>query len=150
MIMMGKSIWQMWVNLHHGHIGSHSRSESSNMSYRIDLKNTFFLMFFCCIKIILNFITWATTCQNQQSDCAPSEDSDQPGHPPCLIRVFAARMKKAWVLSYPLSAWRRLWSDWADTHTHFVGFVMSRLIFPDVFLLYKNHIRLHNVFMIKR
>ena len=46
--------------------------------------------------------------------CAPSEDSDQPGHPPSLIRVFAVRMKKAWVLSYPLSAQRRLWSDWAD------------------------------------
>ena len=40
--------------------------------------------------------------------CAPSEDSDQPGHPPSLIRVFAVRMKKAWVLSYPLSAQRRL------------------------------------------
>ena len=32
---------------------------------------------------------WAATWQNQQSDCAPSEDSDQPGHPPSLIRVFA-------------------------------------------------------------
>ena len=40
-------------------------------------------------------------------------------------------MKKAWVLSYLLSAQRRLWSDWADAqvdlslrwvHTHFVGF----------------------------
>ena len=30
--------------------------------------------------------------------CAPSEESDQPGHPPSLIRVFAVRMKKAWVL----------------------------------------------------
>ena len=40
--------------------------------------------------------------------CVPSEDSDQPGHPPSLIRVFAVRMKKAWVLSYPLSAQRRL------------------------------------------
>ena len=46
--------------------------------------------------------------------CAPSEDSDQPGHPPSLIRVFAIRMKKAWVRSYPLSGQRRLWSDWAD------------------------------------
>ena len=45
-------------------------------------------------------------------------------------------MKKAWVLSYPLSAQRRLWSDWADAqadlslcwaHSHFVGFVMRRL-----------------------
>ena len=79
---------------------------------------------------------WATTWQNQQNECAPSEDSDQPGHPPSLIRVFAVRMKKAWVLSYPLSAQRRLWSDWADaqadlsldwTHTHFVGFAMAWL-----------------------
>ena len=50
---------------------------------------------------------------------------------PAKIRVFAVRMKKAWVLSYPLSAQRRLWSGWADAqadlslcwaHSHFVGF----------------------------
>ena len=46
--------------------------------------------------------------------CAPSKDSDQPGHPPSLIRVFAVHIKKAWVFSYPLNAQRRLWSDWAD------------------------------------
>ena len=28
--------------------------------------------------------------------------------------VFAVRMKKPWVVSYPLSAQWRLWSDWAD------------------------------------
>ena len=33
---------------------------------------------------------------------------------PSLIRVFAVRMKKPWVLNYPLSAQWRLWSDWAD------------------------------------
>ena len=68
--------------------------------------------------------------------CVPSEDSDQPGLLPSLIRVFAVRMKKAWVLSYPLSAQRKLWSDWVDAqadlslrwaHSHFVGFVMRRL-----------------------
>ena len=56
----------------------------------------------------------------------------------CLVwSVFVVGMKKAWVLSYPLSAQRRLWSDWTDTqadlslrwaHSHFVGFVMKRLI----------------------
>ena len=45
--------------------------------------------------------------------CVPSKDSDQPGHPPSLIRIFAVRMKKAWILSYPQNAQRRLWSDWA-------------------------------------
>ena len=54
---------------------------------------------------------WDVTWQNQQSDCAPSEDSDQPGHPSSLIRVLAVRMKKACVLRYPLSAQRRLWSE---------------------------------------
>ena len=45
--------------------------------------------------------------------CAPSEDSDQPWHPPNLIRVFAVRMKNAWVLSYLLCAQQTLWTDWA-------------------------------------
>ena len=49
-----------------------------------------------------------TNTQNNKMACAPSKGSDQPGHPPSLIRVFAVRMKKAWVLSYPLSTQRRL------------------------------------------
>ena len=65
----------------------------------------------------LNKKICAASRQNQQSECAPSEDSDQPRHPPSLIRVFAVRMKKAWVLSYLLSSQRRLWSDWADGRT---------------------------------
>ena len=111
-----------------------------------------------CVKTVT--MIWAWARQNKQNKpphsktnkmgCAPSEDSDQPGHPPSedsdqpghppsLIRVFAVRMKKAWVLSYPLSAQRRLWSDWADAqadlslrwpHTHFVGFVTRRLKWP--------------------
>ena len=52
--------------------------------------------------------------KTNRTACAPSEDSDQPGHPPSLIRVFAVRMKKSLVLSYLLSAQRRLWSAWAD------------------------------------
>ena len=85
---------------------------------------------------------WAASWENQQSECAPSEDSDQPGHPPCPIRVFAVRMQKAWVLSNPMSAQWRLWSDWIDAkadlslrwaHTHFVGFLTRRLIFQRTF-----------------
>ena len=44
---------------------------------------------------------------------------------PSLIRVFAVRVKKHWILSYPLSAQRRLF---AGCTCHFVGFVMLRLI----------------------
>ena len=32
---------------------------------------------------------------NNKMPCALSEDSDQPGQPPSLIRVFAARVKEA-------------------------------------------------------
>ena len=59
--------------------------------------------------------------------CAPSEDSDQPGHPPSLIRVFTVRLKKAWVLSYPMSAQADLNLRWA--HSHCVVFFMRRLKF---------------------
>ena len=48
---------------------------------------------------------WAASWRNQQNGmCAQRR----------LIRVFAVRMKKALVLSYPLSAQQRLWSDWAE------------------------------------
>ena len=95
-------------------------------------------VFAWCTRYFIGFVmlqinNWAATWQNQQNECAPSEDSDQPGH--------------------SLSAWRKLgslathwaqsedWSDWADAqadlslrwaHTHFVGFVMSWLIFRTV------------------
>ena len=81
-------------------------------------------------------IIWASTWQNQQSDCAPSEDSDQPGHPPSLIRVFPVRSMSSLGPKLSSCGQRRLWSDWADAqadlslrwaHSHFVGFVLSRL-----------------------
>ena len=63
--------------------------------------------------------------------CAPSEDSDQPGHPPSLIRVFTVRIKKLgslathWAHSKdPLSV---IWA-FAGHTCHFVGFVMGWLI----------------------
>ena len=44
--------------------------------------------------------------------CAPSEDSvawaSTQSDQSSLIRVFAIRMEKAWVLTYPLSAQQRL------------------------------------------
>ena len=77
---------------------------------------------------------WAASRQNQQNDCAPSEDSEQPGHPPSLVRVLVVRMKKAWVLSYPSKVVRRLirlpsliWV-FAGCICHFVGFLMGWLI----------------------
>ena len=67
-----------------------------------------------CMKILFSQLTIVSyTCVEPPHDktnkmaCAPSEDSDQPGHLPSLIRDFAVRMKKARVLSYTLSTQRR-------------------------------------------
>ena len=48
--------------------------------------------------------------------------------PPSLIRVCTVHMK-AWVLSYPLSAQQDSDLSLCWAHSHFVGFVMTRLIF---------------------
>ena len=70
--------------------------------------------------------------------CAPSEDSDQPGHPPSLIKVFAVRMKKARVLNWyhwahsedfdQTGRMPRLIWVFAGRTCHFAGFVVRRLI----------------------
>ena len=39
----------------------------------------------------ISVFIWATTWQNQQNESATSEHSDQPGHPPSLLRVFDVR-----------------------------------------------------------
>ena len=50
---------------------------------------------------------WASAWQNQQNDmCAQRRLRS--------ARALAFHLKKAWVLSYPLSAQWRLWSDLAD------------------------------------
>ena len=70
--------------------------------------------------------------------------------PPSLIRVFAVRLKKPLFLSNPMSAQRSLWSDWADAqaelslrwaHTHFVVFVMSRLIYSGFAIEYMDRVK---------
>ena len=63
----------------------------------------------------------------------PNEDSDQPGQSLISLRcAFSRQLRAARANSEQL----RLWSDWADAqadlilrwaHSHFVGFVMSRL-----------------------
>ena len=94
--------------------------------------------------------------------CEPRHDkTNKMAVRPAKIQISLG-MKKAWVLTYPLSAQRRLWSDWVDAqadlslrwaHIHFVGFVMSRLMSlghlcpgshknikgPKTWLLYKHY-----------
>ena len=54
---------------------------------------------------------WASAWQTLQNGLRAQ-------HPLSLIRVFADRMKKAWVLSCPLRAQQRLWLDWVDAQAN--------------------------------
>ena len=73
----------------------------------------------CCIYRLEEQAFWATSWQTQQNDfCAlPSEDSDQPGHPPSLIRVFTVRSMGSLGPNFASGGQRWLWSDWADIET---------------------------------
>ena len=68
--------------------------------------------------------------------CTPSKDSDQPGHPPSLIK---SSLCAQWVAKDPgfLHVDIEDWLDWAHAqadlslrwaHAHCVGFVISWLI----------------------
>ena len=118
-------------------------------------KHTYFSFWHvCCMRVTKLYSIWAATWQNQQSDYAPSEDSDQPGHPPSLFRVIVVRLMGSKGSKLSSCGQRRLWSDWADAqadlslrwaHTHFVGFVMSRLICVKV-IYFRFHL-LHQISM---
>ena len=79
----------------------------------------------------------------------PNEDSDQPGHPPSLIRVFDVRSVGSLGSSFASGGQRRLWSDWADAqadlclrwaHRSFCWFCHAVAQFS-----YRNHFRNHCV-----
>ena len=60
----------------------------------------------------------------------PGKDSDQPGHPPSLIRVFAVGREVAHTLSYPLSAEKILirlggFEFSCDKHATFLVFIYT-------------------------
>ena len=77
------------------------------------------------------YLSRSTTKQKKMT-YAPSEDSDNPGHPPSLIRVFAVYIKEPLVLNYPMSAQRRHRPDYVDAQAelslfwaHVILFVLS-------------------------
>ena len=116
-------------------LDTYSATHSKDSSYFLILHYTIVSKHACKLLVQIR-VFGAAWWQNHKMACAHSEDSDQPGHLSSLIRVFTVNLKKAWVLSYLLSAQWRLWSDWAYTqadlcllwvHSHFVGFVMRQL-----------------------
>ena len=91
-------------------------------------------------KIFYNDITDRLILFEQPHDktnkmaCAPSEDSDRPGHPPSLISSSLFAWKKLGSLA---THWAHRWMPrlirvFAGHTCHFVGFVMRWLIFSQV------------------
>ena len=56
--------------------------------------------------------------------CVFSELYYQPGHPQSLASL--RRPSEVWILGYPWSAQRRLWSDWADVQADLIPFWAHR------------------------
>ena len=59
------------------------------------------------MQILTDLLYWNTNIKiepehdkTNKMNCAPSDDSDQPGHPSSLIGVFTVRLKKAQILSH--------------------------------------------------
>ena len=83
-------------------------------------------------------LIWATTWQNQQNECVPSEDSDQPGNPPRPV-WSESLLGAQWVANDPCflhadsedydqsGGMSRLTWVFAGRTCHFVGFVMVGL-----------------------
>ena len=76
-------------------------------------------IFFVFASVVSYFCHFCSTFEPAHDNtfkmaCAPCEDSDQPGHPPSLIRVFAMRSVVAKGPMLSSCGQRRFWSDWAD------------------------------------
>ena len=84
----------------------HADRSFSGTSYRLWL----------CYYLDIFVDYWACARQNQHMTWAPSEDSDQSGHPPSLISVVTVPSKDDSQGQKASSCGQRsLWSDWADS-----------------------------------
>ena len=81
----------------------YSMVEPHSSNFRVITTNLSGVRIFRKFTVLSSFLL-----QSEPGSSLHSKDSDEPGHPPSLIRVFAVRMKKHWIFSYPVSAQRRL------------------------------------------
>ena len=75
---------------------------------------------------------WEHDITNKMT-CAPSKDSDQPGHLPSHMQVFTVCPKKLWVLTTHKVHSED--SDQTGCTGHFLGFAVLQLNFPFSFLV---------------
>ena len=63
-----------------------------------------------CYKLFVVDSTWYQTTTNEPRHDKTNKVTVRPAKTQISLGI---RMKKHWILSYPVSAQRRLWSDWA-------------------------------------
>ena len=103
---MENSVKRNLVRLAEVWLDDHKQFYYNTISYRLVSRNVLSQSF---LLTIFSLPYKLSQCMTKPTMAyAHSEDSDQPGHPSGLIRIFPVRMKKAWVFSYPFSAQRRL------------------------------------------
>ena len=99
------------------------------------------------------FFMWLFDAQHQKTylrTWAPIEDTNQPAHPCCLIRIFVVSMEKLGILGYPKYALWRFWSDrvnaqadlnlrWAHMFEGTFSDVAVYLCLPDKYMLVFMH-----------
>ena len=90
-----------------GKVSLNTHLISSVSQFWVMIMNSWSKVFLHMDKIVFNQSIWATSWQNQQNDCAPSKDSDQPGQ---------SSLCTHWVAKDPsfLHADSEDWSDWVD------------------------------------
>ena len=59
----------------------------------------------CKLNTVVSLLFEPAYDKTNKMTCAPSKDTDQPGHLLSLIRAFALGMKKPRVLGYPVSTY---------------------------------------------
>ena len=95
------------------------------------------------IFIVVNFLSlsWAATWQNQQSDHAPSEDTDQTWRMPRLVWVFAGRTVTLLVLSWGDSVFKGISSFLLFSEDYTSSFPFSFIFFWGSFPFFFNFLR---------
>ena len=94
-----------------------------------------YILIWAAISLILFETIWAATWQNQQNECAPSENSDQSGSQVFFMRTAKKTWEPGWSVFFMRTAKTLIrlggcpgWSESSLGAHSFVGFVMSRLI----------------------
>ena len=143
-------IWWFW-NIKTFKMARASSIDSDQHAHLHNLISVRCLLGFCCLLVAVKTDQTKLMCsllgihnmsrltrKPTKWPAHPAKYSDQPEHPPSLIRVFAVRMKKHWVLSWSESSLCSqvilLVLPWGGSY-HFVGLALSWLrVLPNAWL----------------